>query len=363
MTCPHLPFPRRGLAAAPLLAFALAACAPPVDEPLDPPPAGDGKFDHPDVSLCPERAREVAFLGLRGQVLDFEVEDGLGVLAREDDDGVCLYDLRDPRRPHELACVHPPGEASGVDIEDGLLYAAVRDQGLWIYDVSTPHAPVLLSTTVTSSKSWDVTVVDGLAYLADGHAGVRILDVFDPLEPIQRGSVAIERLTFPAFTSDVAVRGSVAYVAAGTAGLATVDVADPDAPHLLANVTLGISGKPDEVAAISLSGSRAYAAVENGWALSSFDIFDPESPELIASSRGARWGLDVVGIGDIAAITCENDDLCLYRGDALSSTVRRVRARGEIIGLGYEAGHVFYASEEGWMSDRTGIGAVRIACN
>ncbi len=184
------------------------------------------------------------------------------------------WDLTDTEAPIQLPALQEPGvRYGGIDVENGLIYAALQEGGLGIFDYDAGAGWTRISTATGLENAWNVQVVGNVAYVADGTGGLATVDVSDPLDP-----TFIGRAVFGGSAGDLAVDGDVAYVAAGSAGLSIVNVADPAAPEVLANIPT-----PGSAVGVAHAADRVYVAAWNDTRI--YDVSDPASPSFVAALR------------------------------------------------------------------------------
>ncbi|MCB1225196.1 MAG: hypothetical protein KDK99_05230 [Verrucomicrobiales bacterium] len=167
--------------------------------------------------------------------------------------GVEFVDVSDPRQPRHLSTVLT-GEAQSVTYHDGYLYAGVwASSEIVTVDARDARAPKIVSKTPLDGYGDGVEVRDGILYAATGHHsrlphaeeeepgygtghGLEMFDLTDPANPQFLG-----RIKFPPFYTigndmwSVSVINGHAFVADTHNGIFVVDVRDPRHPALVAS--------------------------------------------------------------------------------------------------------------------------------
>ena len=203
--------------------------------------------------------------------------------------GVHLYDIRQSegydKNPVLLASYHTPGSPKGVVVRDDIAYVADDDHGLQILDVSDPKQPRLIAHLRTPGLAYTPRLVGDLLYLASHFGGFQIIDVRDPKQP---------RVVFHHDTEgkswSIAIKDNVAYVADDHTGLLVFDVSAIDHVHQLAQFTPG--GQAEDVL---LHGNTAFVAFfDDG--VYQLDVSNPSEPKVLQhfSTPGNARSLDLV---------------------------------------------------------------------
>ena len=239
--------------------------------------------------------------------------------------GVFTVDISDPAAPRPVGFFASPSQASGLAIQDELLFVASQHAGLWIlhYSLDVPppiptptpmptatylptFTPTPLPTTVatqtavptaTATPNVDITPAtatptstplnvqplsqlggpgQALAqqgtqlYVGIGYA-LAVLDVSDISRPKRLGAILL-----PEMVEDIALSGTYVYVANGTGGLRVFDVSEPTAP-----VEIEVFQQNGAVSTVRLSGQYALASVNKA-----IYILDRSNPQqLVQVSR------------------------------------------------------------------------------
>jgi hypothetical protein len=90
---------------------------------------------------------------------------------------VSIADITDPASPVEVGGFCPDClEPRSVKVVGDALYV-LEEEGLDVFDLRDPVHPMLLGRYVTAGDGRDLAVVGGRAYIADSEAGVEEIDV------------------------------------------------------------------------------------------------------------------------------------------------------------------------------------------
>jgi hypothetical protein len=212
-------------------------------------------------------------------------------LVGDDDQGLQIIDIADPRHPRWVSGVAPSkmarlGLAYTMKVVGDRLYLADHRGGFHIIDLSDIRHPRRLGGFDTPSKSWAIDVVGPVAYVADDSDGLLVFDVSDPAHPTPMGNFN------PGGTAeDVVIRDGLAYVAFFQGGFYILDISDPRRPREVGHLPI-----PGNARGIQLVGDLAYVT---GWesGLQIVDIHHPAAPHIIGAfdTRGSAWGVNVAG--------------------------------------------------------------------
>lgn len=223
---------------------------------------------------------------------DIEASGDLAFIAMYNE-GVRILDVSRLPEHDEVARIPTDATVKGLDIKDGLLYAAEQhSEGsrLRILDVSIPGAPVSLgSVEIPGKPISDVRVSGSHAFVANHYHGLVIVDVADPAAP-----TIVSSMDLGGIVIDVEISGDFAYfvMASYPEGLKVVDVSDPASPQLVASLA-PVAREARIVGTLLL-----LAAYEEG--LQVFDIADPAAPQLLASVPAIDRVTAVTMAGDLA---------------------------------------------------------------
>jgi hypothetical protein len=159
------------------------------------------------------------------------------------EEGVLLWDVRDPSAPANVATIVGVG-MEGLAFAEGRLFVGVRDEGVRVYDVSDPAKPVETGRGGALSGTWELAATgDGWLYAADASMGLVPFDVSDPDRPAMGSPLTFDGGVLHARYADDRV-----YVSLGSAGIAVVDVLDRSAPVDLGRFETGGSVVMTDVA-------------------------------------------------------------------------------------------------------------------
>jgi peroxiredoxin len=178
-------------------------------------------------------------------------------------------------KPVQLPVLQEPGESyEGVDVENGVLYVALRDNGLGAYR-RDPATNVLTRVGTLSGlgSTWGLRVKNGKVYVTDIEGGMSIVDVADPASPKLLGRVAINGVA-----KGLVVEGTLAYVAGGGAGVVIVDVSDASKPKVVGRA-------PTRGTAVRVAYSAGYIFIAAWNDTCVYDVANPTAPRLVGAVR------------------------------------------------------------------------------
>ena len=145
---------------------------------------------------------------------------GDGYVFVSNNEGISIYDVRDPEQPRFVTLYDTPsGGAFDLVVVDSTLYVAAILDGLLILDIANPAEPQLLG-----SYGRDVTcalVHNGIAYVGQIGRHMELVDISDPAHPVP--------LTQLGWGGDLgmAASGDTVYVTDSRRGIVMLDVTDP----------------------------------------------------------------------------------------------------------------------------------------
>lgn len=212
-----------------------------------------------------------------------------------------VVDVSNPRQPVEIAALDLSGQASDVDVVQGLAFVALGEDGVAVVNVSDPRAPALIATLDTPGIAFDVQFAAGAVFVADGAGGLRVISVPFGAGPREIGSLATRG------TSTVRVVGDRAYLGGALDGLLVVDVSDPSRPVALGSLgapgggvqSVGTTLNREEVA-VAVAGPLAFVAGERGLAV--VDLSVEAFPAVIGQLAGGMMALGVDVAGSLAYV-------------------------------------------------------------
>jgi hypothetical protein len=138
-----------------------------------------------------------------------------------------------------------------------------------VVDISDPAHPQIVDSVATSDSVSDVMVFGSHAYLAEGSSGLRILDLSDPAHPVEIPQGIAGRVSHLGLSDGVLILTNPSY------GLSLFDLSIPDNPSPLSTLALP---QASHVAVLGL-----HAFVSCGITVTSVDIADPASPQVVGS--------------------------------------------------------------------------------
>jgi peroxiredoxin len=178
-------------------------------------------------------------------------------------------------KPVQLPVLQEPGESyEGVDVDNGVVFVALRDNGLGVYR-RDPATNVLsrVGSLGGLGSTWGVRVAAGKAFLTDIEGGLSIVDVATPEAPRLLGKTPIDGVA-----KGLVVEGTTVYVAAGAGGLVVVDAADPASPKVI-----GRADTRGTAVRVAYSAGHVFVAAWNDTRV--YDVSTPASPRFIGAVR------------------------------------------------------------------------------
>ncbi|MBN1858829.1 hypothetical protein JW848_06445 [Candidatus Bipolaricaulota bacterium] len=195
----------------------------------------------------------------------YNVALGDGYVFVSNNEGISIYDVRDPEQPAFVTLYDTPsGGAFDLDVVGSTLYAAAIQDGLLVLDISHPAEPLLLG-----AYGRDVTcalVHHGIAYVCQIGRNMELVDISDPSHPILLSQIG--------WGGDLgmAASGDTVYVTEPGRGIAMLDVTDPR------NVIVrGIVPGTASAYKLEARGEELYVA-QFGQGVSAFGIANPRTP-------------------------------------------------------------------------------------
>ncbi len=156
------------------------------------------------------------------------------------------------------------GYGSGIALADDYAYFTASIAGLIVLDISNPTDPREIGDYNRVGAIRSVTYAGEYLYVADGLTGIKIVDVENMNHPVEVGTAES-----PGSALDIAVVDTIAYIADGF-GLRTFDVSDPENPEMV--------GGHDINGINSIAVSEEYAYTAGGTGFWVFDVFNPRDP-------------------------------------------------------------------------------------
>lgn len=238
-----------------------------------------------------------------------------------------VYDLRDRRRPVELASLRMPNDPVGgrkapiwrLAAEGDLLYMA-NDEWVRVFDISDPAKPTEVSSKRSNGGATDIAVGDKRAYVLGPATGVFTgrpsLQIFDFLkldEPLAFGQVGAL-----GFREGIQLRGTRVYVA-GTdnreapGGFQLFEVTNPDKPVEVSR--LGLPGRTGDIELAAGAERVLLARSDNsgGGELVDLDLSNPQSPRVAARQTLTDEGRDVALSGGLAIVAAGSSGIVMFQ--------------------------------------------------
>lgn len=166
----------------------------------------------------PRRPREVARLAVPGQPWSGALF-GSHLYVCCDKHGLQVIDVTDPRHPFLDAHLSLPGVTRSIALAGGYGYVAAESNGMQVLDLQNPSRPRLVTTLESVGQPQKIFLVGDLAYIADRFHGLQIVDIADPRHPVLRHS-----LKSHGSCTAVVVRGKIAVLTDATSGIKLLDL-------------------------------------------------------------------------------------------------------------------------------------------
>lgn len=213
--------------------------------------------------------------------------------------GLEVLDVRNPMHPVAVSFVDSSGNAGTLDaknicIDDNRLCVMDEDQGLRLFDIKDPRNPSKLGEWKTGGRGLrrGAAAVDGKTILIAGDSpdeGISLLNI-DGDKPELTSSLDVPQYWYGTCAR---IHDGFAYIGTSS-GLLVVDIHDKKKPKRL-SIFNGVTGIMD----LDVKGANVYATTAAG-DLSIIDISDPFTPLLVSSHH--------VG-GDVQLLTILDDTL------------------------------------------------------
>ena len=267
---------------------------------------------------------------------------------------LALIDVTDPQNPQTGLRLNTPGFATGIQLQDNIVYLTDQQAGLHIIDARNPQHPQRVASQPTFGNAKNVALRDTLAYIADGKGGIQTVDISQSKSPKW-----LHRYAFSgtAYGLDVIKTGEDTrrvYVANGVGGLKTLEFTTPYHGTVIESLSfptdLNTSDSSREAARctrIRVRDRHGFVAVETGM----FVV------DLTANTIVAYIPTDAV-VSDIAL---HEDYVYLCAGSLIVIDSRvpqnsRIVAQREMPGSAYRVGfdadsatHAYVAALEGGL--------------
>lgn len=136
----------------------------------------------------------------------------------------------DPRYPNLRFQYYYPRNCRSVVIAENQGFVACEQLGVAAWRLDT-FPPVQLSGFDTPGNARGVAVKDGILYAADGRNGLMVIDAHEP------GNLReLSRIALDGYANSVTVVDSLIFVACGSGGVSVVNCANPSEPYLMAQI-------------------------------------------------------------------------------------------------------------------------------
>lgn len=229
-----------------------------------------------------------------------------------------VYDLRDRRRPAEVASLKMPNDPVGgrkapiwrLAMEGDLMYMA-NDEWVRVFDTSNPANPTEVSRIRSNGGATDIAVADKRAYVLGPSTGVFTgrpsLQIFDFLkldEPLAFGTVGTL-----GFREGLHVRGTRVYAG----GLQLFEVTNPDKPVEVSRLEL--SGRSGDSELLAGADRILLARSDNagGGEMVDVDLSNPQALRAAARQTLTDEGRDVAVNGGLAIVAAETSGIVLFQ--------------------------------------------------
>jgi hypothetical protein len=271
-------------------------------------------------------------------------------LVGDDDQGLQIIDIKDPRHPSWTAELPPEamarlGLAYTMKRVGKILYLADHRGGFHIIDLSDIRHPRRLGGYPTPGKAWGIDVENGVAFVADDRAGLLMFDVSNPAKP-----EPFAQFNPGGQAEDVALQDGRAYVAFFDKGLYTLDVSDPRQPKVIAHTPI-----PGNARGIELGDGLLYVASwEAGLQILDTRLSDDKeaaAPRIIGSfdTDGDAWGVKVKDGYAYVLDWWGGIKVVDVRQPTRPTYVDRYQARGTVQQLRAKGNYLFAASGAGGL--------------
>jgi hypothetical protein len=141
-----------------------------------------------DISI-PESPQWLGYLILPGSMVNNIEVRGRTAYVGNEEAGVVLLDVNDPRSPVIIGQV-PAAGANGVFVDGNRLYVARWNFGGSVFDFGTPQTPSLVASypvsgQVFTGRMFDVAARNSIVWFADQTSGFFAVDFSQPANPVQ----------------------------------------------------------------------------------------------------------------------------------------------------------------------------------
>jgi len=227
------------------------------------------------IGELPSREMSRASLAVAGDYAFVATTDGLSVL-----------DLRDRRRPTEIAAYTLLRLAQDVAVLGSTAYVGSGEGQIFILDVTDPARPRHLSSLARPWIGQHLTAAGSRVYVTSLRS-LEVVDAQDPRQPVVVGSIESRSHKAPV-VADNHVFVARQTIFADEGDLQIVSVADPSHPVEIASIRTGY------VSDFAVSGKHVYVLGEDR--LRVIDVSDPSRPAEVAVRRDPAWNLSHLAV-------------------------------------------------------------------
>ncbi|WOO40305.1 hypothetical protein [Rubellicoccus peritrichatus] len=208
--------------------------------------------------------------------------------------GVTVIDINDPTNPAVIGGYRSnsslQGDSRGIAVDGINAYVSTGFGTFYVVDIQNPSSPFLIGTDRYTGNFTDhnnVAYANGYAYVTHGSAdSIFVMDVSGSKSFFRANqitdSVALDNVY------DLTVDGNYLYaVCRGSQNFVVMDLANPETPVVVANLVPG-DGSISNPSGVSIQGDYAVVSMDNvGSGIALIDISDPLSPTLINNAYQA----------------------------------------------------------------------------
>ena len=184
---------------------------------------------------------------------------------------LALIDVTDAQDPQTGPRLNTPGFATGIQLQNNIVYLTDQQAGLHIIDVRNPQRPQRVSSQPTFGNAKDVVLRETIAYIADGKGGIQTIDISEAKSPKWLHRYAFGGTAHGLDVVKTEEDTQTVYVANGVGGLKTLEFTTPYdgtvTENLLFPTSLGTSGNSLEAARctkVRVRDGYAFVAAETG---------------------------------------------------------------------------------------------------
>ena len=234
----------------------------------------------------PNEARDVAY------------QNNYAYVADGDSNEIYILDVSDPSTPTLVTIYQAAGDASLVDVENGVMVIANSNLLLEFVDVSDPTNPIQIETRLGQIRYLDLVIRDGYAYLTSyAFSRCLIYDIQDP-QNIQ----FVSSIPDVGLGSSLSLLGDRLYLA--DYDLKIIDVADPTNATLISEFEI-LNINFDVVAAFTGNDNRSYLFTAGSSNIYIFDCTDPHQLTILYQKTDAPTPDRALVIGTTAYLAAD----------------------------------------------------------